>query len=144
MWGVSLVDLLPTVPFIFILPVVKIARNEGNLEKGLAEYNAKRYLKALEIFNFAIRSDPGNGYAYYYRGLVYDAQKKYLQAIEDYKRALAKSSDLNLAWYSLAVDYDSINIKAEAKKAYKKFVEISKDPNDEYVKYAKQRLLKLK
>ncbi|OGH96543.1 MAG: hypothetical protein A2104_07140 [Candidatus Melainabacteria bacterium GWF2_32_7] len=125
------------------LKSVKLARDEELLNKGLNEYNAQKYLKALEIFNLVIKSDLNNAYAYYYRGMVYDAQKKYLTAIEDYKKALAKDNTLILAYYALGVDYDTLNLKVDAKKAYQKFVDGSKDQNDEYVKYAKQRLQKL-
>ncbi|EKE04395.1 MAG: hypothetical protein ACD_20C00084G0015 [uncultured bacterium] len=125
------------------LKAVEIARNEELLNKGFNEYNAKRYLKALEIFNHVIKSDPDNAYAYYYRGMVYDAQNKYLTAIEDYKRAIAKDNTLMVAYYALGVDYDTLHLTADAKKAYQKFVDGSKDKNDEYVKYAKQRLQKL-
>ena len=121
----------------------KLAINDDMLQKGIDEFNAKRYTKALLLLNNTIQSNPNNGYAYYYRGMTYDAQKKYLQAIEDYKKAVSKSPDLKVAYYSLAIDYDTLKLKKEAKAAYKKFVDVSKNNTDEYVKYAKQRLRQL-
>lgn len=125
------------------IKAVKLAMGEDILKNGLNEYNSKKYQKALEIFNHAIQINPNDGYAYYYRGMTYDAQKKYLLAINDYKKALTKSDDLNTACYSMALDYDMLKINSEAKKAYQKFVSMSKNRDDEYVKYAKQRLKKL-
>jgi len=121
----------------------KVANAQIKLEKGLKEYNSKNYTKALQLFNDVIKTDPGNGYAYYYRGMVYDAFKNYKLAIEDYLKAVDKSQDLNVAYYSLAIDYDMLQNKALAKNAYEKFIKSSKNPNDEYVKYAKQRVKSL-
>jgi len=121
----------------------KVAIAEAKLEKGLSEYNSKKYLIALQIFNDAIKFDPDNGYAYYYKGLVYDALKNYRIAIANYKISFDKSQDLNSANYSIGIDYDILKNRIEAKKAYETFIKNSKDSEDEYVKYAKQRVKKL-
>jgi len=121
----------------------KVAIGESKLEKGLKEYNSKKYLLALQTFNDVIKTDPNNGYAYYYRGLVYDALKNYRLAVQNYVTAVGKSQDLNVAYYSLGLDYDILKNKIEAKKAYELFIKNSKDSSDEYVKYAMQRVKSL-
>ncbi|MDD3014118.1 MAG: tetratricopeptide repeat protein [Candidatus Gastranaerophilales bacterium] len=121
----------------------KSAIAESKLEKGLNEFNSKKYLLALQTFTDAIKINPNNGYAYYYRALVYDALKNYKMAINNYKVSIEKSQDINAAYYSLGIDYDILKNRIEAKKAYEKFIDNSKDNNDEYVKYAKQRVKNL-
>jgi superkiller protein 3 len=126
------------------LKALKQAKSNELLDKGLDLYNSKKYTDAVNLFTKIITADPENAYAYYYRALTYDGLKKYWSAIPDYKKATANSNDLNVAYYSLGIDYDLVNNPVEAKKAYQKFVELSAGKEDEYVKYAKSRLLQLK
>lgn len=123
---------------------VKVALLSNMIDKGVNELNAQRYTKALEIFNNAISSNPSNPYAYYYRGMTYDSLNKTSFAITDYKKAIEKSIDVIDVYYNLAVDYDLIKNKAEAKKAYELFVSKSTNKNNQYVKYAKQRINAIK
>lgn len=121
----------------------KLVMSDEQMEKGLKLYNQKNYQAALKTLNDATALNPDNGYAYYYKGLVYDAMKSYQAAIVSYKKAVEKSKDLTVSYYSLAVDYDILKNKIEAKKAYQAFILNSKNQNDEYVKYAKQRMKSL-
>lgn len=120
------------------------AQSEVVLAKGLEYYNSQQYSEALKYFNQAIQKSLINPYAYYYRAMVYDVLKKYNEAIADYKKVLGLTEDMKIAYYALAVDYDLLNNKAEAKNMYQKFIEVASSSDDEYTKYAKQRLEELK
>ncbi len=115
----------------------------GKLDNAYNLYNEGKYPEALNLLNEILKLTPNNGTAYYYRGLVYDAQSKYTQAISDYQNSVKYSPDLTLAYYSIAVDYDNLAKYSEAKTNYKKFVELSKDSN-EYTDYAKKRIDEIK
>ncbi|MDD3593940.1 MAG: tetratricopeptide repeat protein [Candidatus Gastranaerophilales bacterium] len=126
------------------LKTVKFAQSEEKMNKAVELFDKNSYTEALTMLNAAITLSPENGYAYYYRGMVYDVQSKPAQAITDYKKAVSLIPDLHMAYYSIALDYDALKNYVEAKKMYQKFVELSGNSNDEYVKYAKQRLSQIK
>ncbi|MBR6163562.1 tetratricopeptide repeat protein [bacterium] len=111
----------------------------GKLDSAYNLYNEGKYPEAVALLNEIIKAVPDNATAYYYRGLVYDAQTKYAQAIKDYESALKYSPDFTLSYYSIAVDYDNLQKWAEAKSNYQKFVDSTKETN-EYTDYAKKRL----
>lgn len=117
--------------------------NNAVLNKALDLYDKKCYLESLKILNAVLLKDSKNGAAYYYRGMVYDAQKKYSLAILDYQNALKYSSDIVLAHYSLAVDYDTVGRYKEAGIEYKKYL-AAKPEESEYTKYARKRVLEIK
>ncbi len=118
---------------------LKFAQSEEEMNKGIALFDTNKTAEALQKFNKAITLCNENGYAYYYRGLAYDSQGSNSKAISDYKKALELNPDLTMGYYSMALSYDAANNKAEAKKMYQKFLNIS-TIEDEYTKYAKQRL----
>lgn len=126
-----------------LLVYVREQQNSEFLERALALYEEQKYDQALAILSNILSSDNKNAFAYYYRGLVFDAQKKYQQAITDYQNALKFNSDLNIVYYSLAVDFDTLNKYKEASAAYKKYVELSGGEENEYVEYSKNRILEL-
>lgn len=113
------------------------------INKVIDKYNAKDYDNALKIISQILTEDKKNAYAYYYRGLIYDAQQKPLQAINEYKQAIAHNSELILADYLIATAYDSLGQYANAYAYYKKFVMNSKT-NDQYKQYSQTRLNDLK
>lgn len=122
---------------------IKSSLNSELLQKALNEYNSRKYALALTTANTVIKNDPKNPYAYYYAGLSYDALNKYALALQNYQTALKYKPDFNEIYYSIAVDYDILKKYPQAVAAYKKFVAISKNNEDEYVKYSKQRIKQL-
>jgi tetratricopeptide (TPR) repeat protein len=126
------------------LKSLTFAQSEKYMNKGLDSYSANQFAEALKQLNYAVSKCPTNGYAYYYRGLTYDAMKKTSLAIPDYKKAIGYASNLTLAYYGLAVDYDTLKNNIEAKKMYKKFVELSAGKDDAYIRYAKKRIKEIK
>ena len=115
----------------------------GKLDKAYNLYNEGKFPEALTLLNEILKLTPNSGTAYYYRGLVYDAQSKFAQAIPDYQNSVKYSPELTLAYYSIGVDYDNLAKYSEAKASYKKFVELSKESN-EYTDYAKKRIDEIK
>ncbi len=126
-----------------ILKFVTEQENNAILEKALNLYDQKRYVESLAIINSFIAKNPNNGTAYYYRGLVYDAQTKYALAIADYQKTVKFAPDITLAHYSLALDLDSVGRHLEAKAAYQKYLSAKPEEND-YTKYARKRISQIK
>ncbi len=125
--------------------LVSTAQEElgGELDKAIDLFEAQKYDQALAALNVLIAKDSKNSNAYYYKGLVYDAQKKYVQAIAEYERAYGLNKDLLVAKYSIAVDYDYLAKYKEANQAYRNYIALSPGEN-EYTDYAKKRLTELK
>ena len=126
-----------------LLSFVIEQENNAQLEKALNLYDKQNYIEALKIVNAVILKDPKNGGAYYYRGLIYDAQSKYSLAIADYLNTIKYSPDIVLAHYSLAVDYDTLKRYKEAAVEYRKFL-ATKPEESEYTKYARKRVAEIK
>lgn len=126
-----------------LLKFVKEQENNNQLDKALDLYDKGNYYEAVKLLNTIIAIDPKNGAAYYYRGLVYDAQKKFNLAVIEYQTALKYSTDLNLAYYSMAVDYDTLGKYQLAKSAYQKYLASNPEAN-EYTKYARKRVAEIK
>ena len=99
----------------------------------------KKYEDALAELNKAIRSNPKNPDAYYYRASVFDAQSKAQLAIEDYKKSLEFNPNQDVTYYLIAIDYENLNNPKEALGYYKKFLQVYKN-NDEYSQYVKDRI----
>lgn len=117
--------------------------NLKELDNGIALYEKNEYSKAMSIFNRIITSDPKNAYAYYYRGLIHDANKNYLPAISDYKKAVQYNTELTIVYYLLALDYEAVSQFKSALANYKKYVSLTTEDN-EYKTYAQSRIKALK
>ncbi|MFA6989055.1 MAG: tetratricopeptide repeat protein [Candidatus Gastranaerophilaceae bacterium] len=59
------------------LKTLASAQSDEYMNKGLDYYNSGQYTESLKYINSAILKCSSNAYAYYYRGLTYDALKKY-------------------------------------------------------------------
>ena len=99
----------------------------------------QKYEDALAELNKAIRNNPKNPDAYYYRASVFDAQSKAQLAIEDYKKSLEFNPNQDVTYYLIAIDYENLNNPKEALGYYKKFLQVYKN-NDEYSQYVKDRI----
>jgi len=126
-----------------LLATVVEQNNVLLINKVIDLYNEKNYDQALKLISQILTEDSKNAYAYYYRGLIYDAQQKSLQAIEEYKKAVQYNADLVISNYLIATAYDSMGQYSNAYIYYKKFVSTSTE-NDDYKKYAQTRLNDLK
>ncbi|MDD3237836.1 MAG: tetratricopeptide repeat protein [Candidatus Gastranaerophilales bacterium] len=122
--------------------LLKFATEQENnelLDKALDLYDQKKYFDALKIVNGVISKSPNSGAAYYYRGLIYDAQKHYQLAVTDYQKAVTYSKDFSLAYYSLGVDLDTLGRHQEAISAYRKYL-AAKPEENEFTQYARKRV----
>lgn len=126
-----------------LLSTVVEQNNVLLINKVIDFYNAKDYTTALKIISQILTEDNKNAYAFYYRGLIYDAQQKPMQAIHEYEKAIVNNPELVISDYLIATAYDSLGQYSNAYTHYKKFVTNSKN-NDEYKKYAVSRLNDLK
>ena len=100
------------------------------------------YTNAFTKFNEVISKEKDNAYAYYYRALMYDEQKNAKSAIADYLNVLKYTKELPIANYMIAIDYDGMENYKEAFNYYKKFI-AEYTTEDEYLKYAKDRMKEL-
>ena len=112
------------------------------LNQGIDLFEKHDYTNAISKFNTVLKQEISNAYAYYYRALIYDEQKQTKLAINDYLSVLKYSNDFPIANYMLAIDYDSLENYKEAYKYYKMFV-AKYSTEDEYLKYAKDRMKEL-
>ncbi len=125
-----------------LLSYVSQSGTMGVLNSGIELFDKKDFTNALAKFNEVIKKESNNAYAYYYRGLLYDEQKNPKQAISDYLNVLKYTKDLPIVSYMAAVDYDGLENYKEAFKYYKKFI-ADYSTDDEYLKYAKDRMKEL-
>lgn len=126
-----------------LLATVVEQNNLNLINKVISLYNSKSYDQALKLISQILTEDSKNAYAYYYRGLIYDAQEKPLQAIPEYKKAIQHNPELIISNYLIATAYDSLGQYSNAYTFYKKYVTIS-TTNDNYKKYSQTRLNDLK
>ena len=113
------------------------------LNKGIELYESEKYDESLPIFNEILNSDKSNSYAYYYRGMIYDAKQKHNEAIADFKKALELNEDFTILNYMIASNYDSLEKYKDASSYYAKYVELQAE-EDEYKEYSKARIEELK
>jgi len=121
------------------LKSLQFAKSEEIMNKGIQLFENNKNEEAIANFNKAITLCAENGYAYYYRGLVYDTKGQNQNAINDYKKAVHYNPELTMTYYSMALSYDALKNKVEAKKMYQKFIN-EYPTQDEYRQYAQQRL----
>lgn len=126
-----------------LLGTVNEQVNIKMVDDGIALYDKGDYVKASAIFNQILQSDSKNSYALYYRGLINDVGKKYLAAISDYKKAIQYNPQLTIIYYLMALDYDSLSQFKLALSNYKRYVSGTTE-NNEYKKYAMERIIQLK
>lgn len=118
-------------------------QDQNALERALDLYTKGDFTNALAVLNNIISQNKNNAFAYYYRGLIYDAQKKYQLASIEYQKTVSISDAIPEAYYSLALDYDYLNRYKEAYFNYQKYLSLTVEEND-YTKYAKTRINELK
>lgn len=123
---------------------LKAAGTQTKLSEALDAYNNQQYDRALRTAEAVLKSDPKNAYGHYIKGLVYDARDKTDLARHAYQKSVDLDPSFPDAVYALAVALDSLDKPGEAKTQYQRFIDLVKDqPEDEFVKYAKERLAAL-
>ena len=123
--------------------VIAQQENSAALEKAIGLFDAQKYDDSFTLLNQVLKADTKNPYAYYYRGMVYDAKTKYVEAIADYKQAIGFDPTLAIVNYLIAIDYDNLNQPQNALPYYKKFVATYTE-QDDYKTYANERIQSIK
>ena len=114
---------------------------QNKLDEAYKAYEANQFLKASQLSDAVILEDTNNATAYYYKGLALEGLKKPQQALEAYKKSVAIDTSQTDALYALGVLYDTLGQKQSATETFQKFVDETKgQPEDEFIKYAKERL----
>jgi tetratricopeptide (TPR) repeat protein len=112
----------------------------AELEKAINAYNGKNYASALTFANQALAANPQDAMAHYYKGLILDAQKKPTLAAQSYREAIRRNPDFSDAYYALGVALDTAKDPKGARTAFEKFISLSGSEEDDFVKYAKERV----
>lgn len=110
------------------------------LNLAIEAYGKKQYPQALTLVNEAIRTNPTEPTAYYYKGLIQQEQKQPELAIQSYREAIDKKADFSDAYYALGVLLDTKKDVTGAKSAFQKYLELSNGSEDDFVKYARARV----
>jgi tetratricopeptide (TPR) repeat protein len=110
------------------------------LNLAIEAYGKKQYPQALALVNEAIRTNPTEPTAYYYKGLIQQEQKQPELAIQSYREAIDKKADFSDAYYALGVLLDTKKDVTGAKSAFQKYLELSTGSEDDFVKYARARV----
>jgi tetratricopeptide (TPR) repeat protein len=71
--------------------------------RGLVEFHAERYAKALEYFEQAVGADGADPYALYYRGVTRGRLGDYTGAIADLRAAIGIDKEIKQAYLELGV-----------------------------------------
>ena len=112
----------------------------ADLDAGIDAYNKQQYVPALTHVNQALSKNAQDSTAYYYQGLILDAQKKPTQAVQSYRSAIKYNANFSDAYYALGVALDNTKDTAGARTAFEKFLEIAGNNDDDFVKYARERV----
>ncbi|HEY1056845.1 MAG TPA: DUF2610 domain-containing protein, partial [Emticicia sp.] len=116
--------------------VVEFERNKVKsedqkyLESGISLYLKKNYIEAYEQFSLAIRFNPKNSKAYFYRGAISFAQNEYQKSAVDFEKALAiepDDKDYNLI---LGGCYIELKNYKKAKEYYERAYELGNNKNN--------------
>lgn len=111
-----------------------------DLEKAIDAYNNKSYTQALTLVNQTLSRNGQDAMAHYYKGLVLDAQKKPSLAAQSYREAIKYNPDFTDAYYALGVALDTSKDSRGAKTAFERFLSLSGSNEDDFVKYARERV----
>ena len=100
-------------------------RNEERLAEkynglGNQYFHQKKYMKALEYYDEAIKIDERSLYQYN-KGRAAQISTAYDDAIKAYKSAIGRKKDYKEAWYYLALAYESIGEKENSQGAFKEY-----------------------
>ena len=115
----------------------------NRLNQAISLYDEQKYDESLAKFNEILAKDTKNAYAYYYRGMIYDAKELRKEAISDLSKALQLNQEFQICNYMIASDYDSLNDYKNAYKYYLAYAN-SNAEDDQYKEYARTRLEELK
>ena len=129
-----------------LLTYVIEQENTAKMDQAVSLLEQKQYPKALSLLSEVISQDQKDSNAYYYRGMVYDAQKKYAAAINDYKKALLYNPQMLIANYSIAIDYDYLGQYANALFYHKKYLAETQKAGEtnDYTRYSAKRIQELR
>ncbi|MBE7712593.1 MAG: tetratricopeptide repeat protein [Cyanobacteria bacterium SIG26] len=118
--------------------------NRANLlNEAITLYEANNHNASLSKLNEIISKDPMNAYAFYYRGMIYDARQQRKQAIADMQKAYELNKEFTICNYLIASDYDALGQYKDAYDYYLAYAN-SNAQDDEYKQYAKARAEELK
>ena len=126
-----------------LLANVESQANSAMLDNAISLYDNGKLPESKNILLQLVNKDSKNAYAYYYLGMISDAENDKNTAINYYKKAISADSTMHIVNYMIAVDYDTME---QYKYAYQYYLAYagSDAAEDEYKTYAKNRAEELK
>ena len=126
-----------------LLAYVESQANSAMLDNAISLYDNGKLPESKNILLQLVNKDSKNAYAYYYLGMISDAENDKNTAINYYKKAISADSTMHIVNYMIAVDYDTME---QYKYAYQYYLAYagSDAAEDEYKTYAKNRAEELK
>ena len=112
---------------------------EGHLARGYNHYRKKRYARALEELDRAIRMNEANPEAYYWRGRTLINQGRFEPAVKDFQKAVHLKPDYPEAYDNLGWLFDRLGKTDQAVDALSKSIELKSDNGWAY--YQRGRML---
>ena len=105
------------------------------LEKGIDYLYTSQFDEALEFFDKAIKSDPNNYEAYYYRGCVYSNNFNNEQAFKDWNKAIELKEDYPNPYFNIGLIYRRQNDYSMACYYFKLAEKYGRPNMEDYVKF---------
>jgi tetratricopeptide (TPR) repeat protein len=112
----------------------------ADLDKAIEAYNNKNYPTAMTLIGQVLVQNAEDPMAHYYKGLILDAQKKPSLAAQSYQKATQYNPQFSDAYYALGVALDNAKDSRGARSAFEKFLTLSGTNDDDFVKYARERI----
>ncbi len=107
------------------------------LSLGVNQYKLKTYNAALKTLGHAVKANPGNGIAHFFRGLAYQGKGDYRRAISAFQKSMRLSGDFRqLSLFNIGLS----NFKMKKDKRAGKYFQqtIDADPKADISKSARK------
>jgi tetratricopeptide (TPR) repeat protein len=109
-----LTQLLPLAVLLLAQVSVASEQSERLCSRGLIEFHTAHYTEALQLFDQAVRADPADVYARYYRGVTAGRLRNYAAAISDLRAVVTQAPTLEEAPLELGIALLQSNAPADA------------------------------
>ncbi len=99
---------------------VSAVSSSDAVDRGIALYQQRSYVKALSAFQEILKMDPESAEAHYYSGLCFFNLERYSEARSSFFKTLKMEPDHGHAWESLGDTEQKLSHDLDALDAYKK------------------------
>lgn len=104
--------------------LVSTGAADKELQEGIQAQQAGQHEKAIAVFTRAIKRNPKNVQAYFYRGVVLSGASQFDEGIKDYSKAIELKPDHKEAYWSRGYSYANAKKYDQAIADYTKALEL--------------------